>query len=73
MLSSARLRAGMQETLLDRAGCSEHPDSPLTSDNEEERQNELSLPLTMSYSLMENPKHLLWDPDEKGLAFLRFQ
>ena len=68
MLSSASLRAGMQETLLDGAGCSEHPDSPLTSHsvNEEERQNELSLPLTMSYSLMENPKHLLWDPDEKG-------
>lgn len=39
MLRSARLRAGMQETLLGGTECSKHPDSPLTYTihNEEER------------------------------------
>lgn len=75
MLSSARLRAGMQETLLDGTECSKHPDSPLTYTIELMRKKGMSYSLScsMSYSLLENPKYLFWDPDEKGLAFLRFQ
>lgn len=74
MLSRAGLRAGTQYAPLTCTEYIKHLDSPLTYClvNKEEIQSQLELSLTLSCSLLENPKFCYWDPDEKDLIVWDF-